>query len=200
MTDPLPHSARRILLLALLSCLPLATPAAEHPGATSARGTADPEVLMPSPLDAQVEKLKNQTIDIQHQAQSLILPAQYPDYSRVDVYFGVDVSGLIVDSVTISVDGDSARKFDFDRRTAINLIDHGLDSVGRVNVTPGEHRIYATVVGRYADAKVDDPPLRFSGDFSFRKSDSTDRLELDVFQTSFLSPPSLRLRQWVPNP
>jgi hypothetical protein len=146
----------------------------------------DPDALR---LDRELQKLKEDALDINGQAQRAQSEILYPDYSRVSVYLGVSTPGLLVKDVSVTIDDDAPVSYEFNGVESYVLQRQGLYRVLDANVSPGTHRIRAQFSGRYADAKDD---VGGSYEAYFNKDLRSADLELFVGKDGR----SLQLREW----
>jgi hypothetical protein len=147
-------------------------------------------------LDQSVQQLKNQALAIERDAQDLEDDYLYPPYRRLSVYIGVQVPGLLVRDVAVSIDGADSDRHQYSELEAIALQDGGLHRMLRENVAPGAHRIRVWFTAQYADARPADPPFRGYYEGYFNKDREPAELEFDIVREGVLAKPTLRLRDW----
>lgn len=152
-------------------------------------------------LDQTIQALKQEVLDIDSRGQSLEQNTLYPAYSRVSVYVGVAVKGLLLKTVTVSIDDGTPVTHEFNEDEARALQDGkpaGLMRLLRANAAPGNHRLKADFTARYFDAKAEAPSLSGHYEAFFAKDLTPAELELTVEQSGFRSDPALKLRDWKP--
>lgn len=186
---------KRFQVRTWLSCLfaativwPLALPASPLPP------QPDPKALE---LDGQLQKLKEEALDINAQAQRAEDEYLYPDFSRVTIYLGVHVPGLLIKTISVSVDDGTATEYQFNELEAVVLQRQGLYPVVRLNAPPGTHRIRAKYSARFTDSKPEDAPVAGSYEAYFNKDLRPAQLELSITREGYLSSAlNFALRDW----
>jgi hypothetical protein len=156
----------------------------------------------PLQLDQKIQQLKEQAVEINHQAQAVEDSMLYPDRTRVAVYVGVEVAGLLLQNVNVSIDGGKPTVYEYDRTEAIVLQQgKGISRIMRLNAPPGTHHLHAMFTGRDAEASPLDPSLIASVDADFVK-DQRDPANIELYVTRgvYLGRPALKLRSWSPTP
>ncbi|MDI3258225.1 MAG: hypothetical protein QJR02_00660 [Sinobacteraceae bacterium] len=159
-------------------------------------GAAAPPPVAATALDQDVQQLKNQVLTIERDAQTLEDDYLYPPYKRLSVYLGVQVPGLLVRDVAVSIDGGDSDRHQYSEIEAITLQDGGLHRVLKENVTPGAHRIRVWFTAQYADARPSDPPFRGYYEGYFNKGREPAELEFDIVREGVLAKPTLRFLDW----
>lgn len=187
MTIPKPLRAWRGVLAAAF--LPVAALAAQ------------PQAVDPAALDVDqgIQKLKEQSLDIIQQAQSVEQSFLYPDYNRLSVYIGVKISGMVLNDISVSVDGGAPIVYQYPREEAVQLQlqNTRLHRLVVMNAPPGRHRIHAQFTSQYGDAKPTDPPFTGSFDGTFDKTEQQPAdIELELRREGYLTRPELRLHDW----
>jgi hypothetical protein len=147
-------------------------------------------------LDQNIQKLKSQALDIGQQAQTLQDDYLYPKHSRVSVYVGVLVPGMLLTDVTVAIDDEPAVNHHYDELESVVLQNRGLQRLLLMKAEPGSHRIHATYVAHYSDAKPTDPPFTGGYDGTFDKDEQPADLELDLDRKGYLGDLQLRFRSW----
>jgi hypothetical protein len=144
-------------------------------------------------LDRQTELLKSQVLEIDQLGQSLERQLVTPDPTRLTVFFGINVSGLLADSVFVTIDNNQMRPVQLSERQAIALLKGGLVRVGVNNSDAGPHRIHVEFSGHYPDSKPKDPPVTGSLDQPFFKDTRPLELTLEVNTSGILNHPKLEM-------
>ena len=148
-------------------------------------------------LDQALQKIKEQALDINAEAQRAEDEFLYPDFTRVTVYFGVQVKGLLVKNVSVSVDDGTPAYYQFSSSEAVALQKQGLYPVVRLNAPPGTHRIRAQYTAQFADAKTGEAPISGGYEAYFNKDLRPANLELYVSREGYLSQTfSLKMHEW----
>lgn len=184
------RSPSRLFLCIFLACLPAAVQAAPPQ-------PADPAVLE---IDRTLQALKSEAFDINQQAIRVEDAFVYPEQTRATVYVGVDAPGLLLDEITITIDGDLPIRRKLELTEAVALQRRGLYRVLRLNITPGTHRIAAEFAGRYADT-IANSEQRMSGryDAVFDKTERASDLEIVISTPGLGMQPTMALRDWRPS-
>jgi len=180
-------SVRGGLLLALL----LATQALQ--AATPVIPSADPAPQ----LDQNLQVLKEEAINIKAELQSAEQTLLYPDATRVIIYFSVPVSGLLVQSITVSVDDGKPFQYKYINAEAIALQRRGIQPLVKLNAGAGTHRIRADVISQFADAQATTAPLTDHLEATFTKARAAANIELSLARRSVVSRPELEMHEWV---
>ncbi len=180
-----PKVTSRLLALLLVS------------GAAQAEQPLAPAASPPTQLDQNLQALKEEAINIKAELQSTEQTLLYPDSTRVIVYFGVPVSGLLVQSITVSVDDGRPYSYKYINAEAIALQRRGLQPLVKLNASPGPHRIKADVVAQFADAQAGAPPLTDHVEGTFTKARAPASIEISLARRSVVSRPALELHEWV---
>jgi hypothetical protein len=176
-------AATALLPVAILADSP--QPAAADPAAQQA-------------VDQNIQQIKQQALDVEQQALAAEEDFLYPVRTRVNIYVGVLIPGMLIKDMTISVDGGAPVHYAYNEKESQVLQDGGLQRVLRINAEPGSHQIRAQFVAQYSDAKAGDPPFTGSLSASFDKTERTADIELALLREGFLTPPELRLKDWRP--
>jgi hypothetical protein len=182
---------RRDRLGVFLVCLGLSIPAlAVGPSAVDENAQA---------LDQTIQALKQEVLDIDSRSQSVEQDLLYPPYSRVNVYVGVAVKGLLLKSVTVSIDDGTPVTYQYSDEEAKALQEGtpaSLHRLTRTNAAPGPHRLKADFTARVFDSKAVAPLLSGHYEAFFDKDQKPSELELTVEQNGFRADPTLRLHDW----
>ncbi|MDR3416199.1 MAG: hypothetical protein P4L83_08435 [Nevskia sp.] len=164
----------------------------------AAVGAGPAQAADPAPLqvDQDIQKLKEQALDINQQAQAIEHDYLYPPRTRVDVYVGVHIPGMLLKDITVAVDDAAPVHYQYNELESIVLQERGLHRLLRLAAEPGSHRIRAQFSARYSDAKPGDPPFTGSYDGSFDKGQPPAELEFDLKRNGYLSDPQLQFHDW----
>jgi len=177
---------RFLRLLGLSACLPFGVLAATP-------APVDDATLK---LDSSIQALKAEVLDINQRALGTEEGFLYPELTRVTVYVGVKVPGLLLNTFVVTVDDGEPTFHTYDTLEAVVLQRRGLEKLLRINAQPGQHRIKAEFTGHLADAKPEAPLLRGRYEANFEKTLQASELEFTIAQENFVSTPTLKLRDW----
>ena len=159
---------------------------------------ATPQAVDPAShdVDQDIQKLKEQSLDVIQQAQAAEQDFLYPSRNRVSIYVGVHIPGMLIKDVSASVDGTAPVVYQYREGESVTLQDRGLNLLMRINAAPGQHRIHAQFTAQYSDARPGDPPFSGTYDGSFEKTEQPAELELDLQRDGYLTRPQLKFRDW----
>ena len=148
-------------------------------------------------LDVEIQQYKQQALDINRDALNAEEDYLYPIYTRLAVGVSVNVSGLLLHEVKLSLDGGQPVDYTFENTESIALLkSKGLDRLMRANAANGQHRLHAEFEASFADSKPNDPPLRGTLDQTFVKDDQTRMVEVIVGHGSPFGKPELSMKIW----
>lgn len=135
--------------------------------------------------DQTVQALKDEVLDISREAQSVENAVLAPEDQRVSIYVSVGVRGLLLDKVSVAIDGGPAEVHHYDEHDArAMLAAHSSQRVLRTAVAVGAHRIRFSYSGHYADAKPETPPATGQYEAIFDKDYRESELEFTVSRAS----------------
>lgn len=155
--------------------------------------TGDPELQ----LDQSIQALKDEVVEFTREAQSIEDDVLFPAETRLDVYLGVKVSGLLLEEVSVSLDERPAETITYGDRDARSMLsDLNLQRLLRTNVSTGAHRIRVSFRGRLADADPDTAPIVDSYEAIFDKTAAPAELEFVISRPNRLSKSRLSMKQW----
>lgn len=154
--------AYRFLLVAALGVLP-----APNVMATSAGSAPDREL----------QALKAEAIEIGRELQAIERELRYPGAARTSLHVAVRVSGFLLESVSVRIDGGAPIAHAYSGTEALSLLkDGGWHRLARLRLEPGSHRLQAQFSGRFHDARAGDPPVTGEIEAAFEKG--ADALDL----------------------
>lgn len=162
---------------------------------------ADPPAAGPTAqdVDQNIQKLKQQALDIDQQALAVQSQFLYPERTRVNLYVSVLIPGMLIKDITVSVDGGQPLHHSYTEKESQVLQEGGMFLLTQLRAEPGSgHRVHAEFTAQYADAKLGDPPFTGSYDGSFDKTELPADIELALLRMGYLSPPELKLKDWRP--
>jgi hypothetical protein len=148
-------------------------------------------------LDQTVQALKDEVVEFVREAQSVEDDVTFPPETRLEVYLGVKVSGLLMKDVSVTLDDHAAENYTYTDRDARSMLsDLNLQRLLRANVGNGAHRIRVAFTAQMVDAKPDAEPITDSYEAIFDKGNSSAELEFVVSRPTRLSKPRLSMKQW----
>ena len=159
---------------------------------------ATPQAADPASVDVDqsIQKLKEQSLDVIQQAQTLEQNFLYPEYNRVSVYVGVRIPGILIKDISASIDDSAPTSYQYRESESIALQDRGLHLLMRINAQAGRHHIHAQYTAQYSDARPTDPPFTGSYDGYFDKTAQPADLELELQREGYLTRPELKFHDW----
>lgn len=147
--------------------------------------------------DQVIQALKDEVLEFSREAQAVEDEVLFPAHSRLSIYLGVRVTGLLLNEVTLSIDDLPPQKVTYDDRGARALLSEGnLQRLLRANIAPGPHRVRVSFSGRFYDDKPDEPPLTDQYEAIFDKGLNEAELEFVISRASRFSRPGLSMKQW----
>lgn len=181
---------RAVLAMALLGLAP-----------ALAVQAADPQAEKAQLLDQNIQALKDEVLQFNRDALSTEESFGYPDHTRVEIYVSVETPALLMQKITVSVDGGAPVTYTYNELDSRALVrSKGLQRLARFNVARGAHRLKADFVAQYADAKEGDPLVVDRFDTVFDKTLTPSTLELVIGKSRRGGNPVLRLQEWRPAP
>lgn len=152
----------------------------------------DPEQLK---LDGAIQGLKDEVLNLNREALWVENEVLYPQHTRANIYFGVRVGGLLIKTLSISIDDGEAQTHSYtDAEARALLTSESLHRVLRTSLEPGPHRVSVQYTAQFADADEGDAPITGQYDAIFDKRSRTAELELTLSRGTRLSQPQMRLR------
>lgn len=148
-------------------------------------------------LDLNLQALKEEALQIRADVQSTEQNLLYPDSSRVTLYFGVPVPGLLVQTISVSIDDAKPQVYQYDNLEAIALQTRGLQQLLKFNTTAGGHRVRAEITAKFASDPPNTAPFGSRLESSFTKDRAPANVELTLARDTVLARPTLKLREWV---
>lgn len=181
---PTPNPIRAVALALVMAPVAIAT-------------AADPTSEKALLLDQNIQALKDEVLQFNRDALIAEENYQYPEHSRVEVYVSVETQALLLQRITVSIDGGEPLTYTYKDSDARSLVrSRGLQRLGRFNVSKGAHKISADFVAQYADAKEGEPIITDRIDAVFDKALTATTLELVVGKARRGGKPVLRLQEW----
>lgn len=150
-------------------------------------------------LDQTIQALKQEVLDIDSRGQGIEQNLKYPAPSRVDVYVGVGIKGLLLKTISVSIDDGTPVTYQYSDDEARALQDGKptpLHLLHRFNATAGSHRLRADFTARNFDAKPEAPSQSGHYEAFFSKDSRPSELELTIEGGGFRADPALQLRDW----
>lgn len=152
----------------------------------------------PIEQDQAIQKLKETSLDVIQQAQSVERDFLYPDARRLAVYVGVRIPAMILRDISVSIDGGAPVSYAYPRSEAVQLQlnPNSLAPLIVMTAPAGRHRIHAQFTAQYGEARPFDPPFVGSYDGEFTKADKPVEIELSLQRQGYLTRPELKFYQW----
>lgn len=147
--------------------------------------------------DQVIQALKDEVLEFSREAQAIEDEVLYPPHSRLSIYLGVKITGLILSEVSLAIDDQAAQKFTYSDKDAKALLsDRNLQRLLRTNIGPGPHRIRVSFVGKFYDDKPEETPLSDAYEAIFDKGLSETELEFLISRPTRFGRPALSMKQW----
>lgn len=182
------HTALRLYCAAAVTCLTLSLSPAQ---------AADRLAEEALELDQAIQVLKDETLQFNRDAQLLEQDFTYPPHSRVTVYISVETAALLLQKISLDLDGQQSATHEYAEADARALLkSKGVQRLGRFNLSRGSHRLQAEFIAQYADAEAGAPAITDRLEAVFDKDLAPVDLELIVGKASRGGRPVLRLKEW----
>lgn len=148
--------------------------------------------------DQNIQKLKEQSLQLIQEAQGVEQDFLYPGYNRLAVYVGVRITAMILRDITVSIDDGKPVTYEYPRSESVELqmLGNSLHRLIVMNAPTGRHKIHAQFTAQYAEARPSDPPFTGSYDGYFDKTDRPADIELSLQRQGYLTRPELKFYQW----
>lgn len=158
---------------------------------------ADPITEEALELDQAIQVLKDEALLFNRDAQAVEEDYAFPPHSRVTIYISVETAALLLQKVTLDIDGAGSATYDYGDVDARALLkSKGMQKLGRFNVSKGSHRLRAEFTAAYADAEAGEPDIADRLEVVFDKNHAPVDLELIVGKANRGGKPILRLKEW----
>jgi len=173
------------LLVALMAATPIASQASSE---------SDERALK---LDQSIQAFKDEVLDFSREAQNIEDDVMYPAHTRVSVYLGVKIPGLLLKEVSVAIDQAPPQIITYtDRDARAMLADRHLQRILLGSIQPGGHRIRVKYSGQMMDAKENAPPVGDSFEAVFDKDSRETELEISISRPNRLAKAGISMTQW----
>ncbi len=148
--------------------------------------------------DQNIQKLKEQSLDLIQQAQAVEQDFLYPGYNRLAVYVGVRITAMILRDISVSIDDGKPVTYEYPRSESVQLqlLGNSLHRLIVMTAPSGRHHIRAQFTAQYAEARPTDPPFTGSYEGYFDKTNQPADIELSLQRQGYLTRPELKFYQW----
>ncbi len=146
---------------------------------TTARAAEPPQPTAEAiALDAAIQSLKDETLELNAELQRLEDDYAYPRHSALSVYIGSTPDNpALLGEVMVMVDDAAPVQYTYGENESRGLLKNGLHRVMRANVAKGRHRVRVEFKGKPIDA-AKTVPVSESFEASFDKEEVEAEIEL----------------------
>ena len=162
--------------------------------AGAAAGTATPAPAAPSAvqLDTDLQSLKDDTLKLNAELDTLEQSLLFPDESMTTLYVSVKVGGFVLDQITVRINEDEPLVHVYTDSEALALLkDDGWQRLLRKKLDPGTYRLQAEFTGHFFDARANEPPVKGRVETLFEKGLTSLDLVLPISRNTRLDKPGL---------
>ncbi len=142
-------------------------------------------------LDQSVQAVKYDALLLNRELFDLEDAILFPQETRVNVYTSVTVPGFLISRMSVSIDDGDPTVHAYSDTEAKALLKEGFHQIKHTNLNPGPHRIHAEFIGKFFDAKPQEPPLAGKLDTVFNKGLTELNLVLPIARNSRLDKPGI---------
>lgn len=142
-------------------------------------------------LDQTIQGVKYEALMLNRDLFDLEDAILFPPETQVNIYTSVMVPGFLISRMTLSLDDSDATVYAYSESEAKSLLKTGYHRIQHTNLNPGAHRIHAEFIGKFYDAKPEEPPLTGKLDTVFNKGLTELNLILPVARNSRLDKPGI---------
>ena len=161
-------------------------------GLAHTAGTVAAEAVAPA-LDAQVESIKAQALQLNRDLFILEEQLLYPDNTQLAVFVSLDVGEFFaLDAVKLSVDDKVVSNYLYTARQVDALRRGGVHRLYLGNLAAGEHEIVAVFTGRGPQGR----DYRRATSGVIEKASGARHLELQIVDAEAQRQPEFRVREW----
>jgi hypothetical protein len=153
----------------------------------AAAGATDPSLQ----LDTTLQGLKEETVALNRDLDSLQQAVSFPLESRVSFYVINRVGGFLIDQVTVIVNDGNPTIHDYTDSESRALLNDGWHRILTMRLDPGTYRLHVEFKGHFFDARQTDPPLFGKMDQLFEKGLSPLDKFLPIARNTRLDRPAL---------
>ncbi len=144
-------------------------------------------------LDQQVQKLKQEVIELNRDLFMLEEELLFPSNTQVAIFVSVDVGRLFdIDSVQIRIDDEVVSNYLYTKREVDALHRGGVHRIYTGNLKTGEHELIALVVGRGPQGR----DYRRGTSLKFHKELGPKYVELKVVDDARAHQPGFEFKEW----
>ena len=144
-------------------------------------------------LDQQVQKLKQEVIELNRDLFVLEEELLFPSNTQIAVFVSVDVGTLFdIDSVQIRIDDEVVSNYLYTKREVDALHRGGVHRIYTGNLKAGEHELIALVVGRGPQGR----DYRRGASLKFHKKLGPKYVELKVMDDARAHQPEFEFKEW----
>lgn len=149
-------------------------------------------------LDRNIQALKEELLDFNREAAAVEVDTVLPAYDRINVYLAVKVAGLLVQDVTVSIDGGKPEIYHYDETDARALLAAGsVQRILRATAEPGPHRVRISFTGRMLGADPKEALITDRYEVAIDKPSQVADLEFIIApHTRLRGQPKLTMKQW----
>jgi hypothetical protein len=188
---------RRITAWAICSAVSIAILAADcfaaEPSASPASPIATAAPLPAASMDQEVQKLKDEVLDLNRELFSLEEELLFPSNTQVAVFVSMDVGDFFgLDSVQLTLDGKQVSKYLYTEREAKAMYLGGVHRVFLGNVKTGDHELVAIFTGQGTHER----DYRRGATLRFAKGIGAKFVELKISDRASKQQPEFLVREW----
>ena len=149
-------------------------------------------------LDQAIQGLKDEALQFNRDALMAEDEFLYPSMTRVSIYISNRVPNLLLDQVSLQVDGAAPVTYTYDEFDSRALLRSGaLQRLVHQNLERGAHRIKLRYSGRLDGGRDDADPLTGEFDAVFDKGFAASEIELQITRGPRRnSQPAVKLKEW----
>lgn len=147
----------------------------------------------PASLDAQIQDIKQQTLELNRDLFILEEELLYPGDTRIGVFLSLDVGEFFaLDAVKLSIDGTVVTHYLYTERQVDALRRGGVHRLYQGNIKAGQHEIVAVFTGKGPGGR----DYRRATQQVVEKADGAKYLELTITDSTALNQPEFAVKQW----
>ena len=148
-------------------------------------------------LDLAIQALKDEVIQLNRDAQLAEDSQLYPIATRLSVYVSTSLPHLLLQEISVSVDGGTPAVYRYQDRDARALLAaDALQRVVRMNVGRGTHNIKVSFSGNFAEKKKEPEPVSGVFEGVFEKGIEPAEIELRIGSGRGRNSAVVKMHQW----
>lgn len=148
-------------------------------------------------LDQAVQGLKDEALQFNRDALMAEDEFLYPSLTRVSIYISNRIPNLLLEQVSLQIDGAAPVTYTYDEFDSRALLRSGaLQRLVHQNLGRGAHRIKLRYSGHLDGGRDDAEPLVGEFDAVFDKGLVASEIELQITRGSRRSAPAVKLVEW----